>query len=192
MILPKDLNRLILQYVESPRIPDLLYQCWKEQLEYGHIDAPGNQGYCFSTKSTFQIQPADPRGRTILAGGWTFHMVFTIERLTLDDFEVIYKFDIEVVWLLRGHGMSVFHVEYDEDVSVFPLPFSLKETMPRAIKDVPSFFVGHVFKIEVETSRYPRENITPCQESLYHGGFSFDAIAMLDVVESLTPEDLLV
>ena len=178
MILPKDLNRLILQYVESPRIPDLLYQCWKEQLEYGHIDAPGNQGYCFSTKSTFQIQPADPRGRTILAGGWTCHMVFNIERLTLDESEVVYKFDIEVV--------CVFHVEYDEDNCVFPLPFSLLETMPRAIKDVPSFFVGHVFKIDVETSRYPRENITPCQESLYHGGFSFDAVAMLDLVDSLT------
>jgi len=112
MILPKDLNRLILQYVESPRIPDLLYQCWKEQLEYGQKAPPR----VFSTKSTFQIQPADPRGRTILAGGWTFHMVFKIERITLSDLEVVYKFDIEVVWLQHGNALSVYSIEYDEGI----------------------------------------------------------------------------
>ena len=177
MILPKDLNRLILQYVESPRIPDLLYQCWKDQLEYG-------PGY-FGTHTTFLIQPACPRGRTIFGDGWACHAKFVVTRHTFSSAEVLYKFDIEVVWNQNGNALSVYSVEFEEDSTSFPLKFNFLDTMPRACKDAPEYFVGHVWEIELDTSML-RGKRKMDHEHLYHGGFSFAANDMLEIVESRT------
>jgi len=182
MILPKELNRLILQFVESPRIPALLYQCWKDQLEYAN-------GY-FCVKTKFQIQPSGPRGRTAFAGGWTSHMVFTVTRHTFSDLEVAYKFDLEVVWRMGGDSLSVFSKECEEEVSMgIVFDFNVLDTMPRACKDAPEYFVGHVWEIEVDTSMLRSKRMMD-HDHLYNGGFSFNANAMLELVESLAPEDL--
>jgi hypothetical protein len=180
MILPKELNRLILQYVESPRIPDLLYQCWMDQLEYG-------QGY-FCTKTVFLIQPSGPRGRTTFSGGWSSHIVFRITRQTFANDEEVYKYDLEVVWNQDGNALSVFSVEFEEDCGVFA--FDVLDSMPRSCKGPPDYFVGHVWEIEVDTTVFRNKRMMD-HDHLYHGGFSFDANAMLELVESPTPEDLL-
>jgi hypothetical protein len=179
MILPKELNQLILQFVESPRIPDLLFQCWKEQLQYG-------SGY-FCVKTTFQIQPAGPRGRTTFSEGWTSHLVFKITRHTFSDLEVAYKYDIEVVWRQDGNsyvdnGLSVFSKEYEEDNITFPLDFTVLGSMPRACKNAPDFFVGHVWEIEVDTSVF-RNKKRKNHDHLFYGGFSFDSKEMLALIE---------
>jgi hypothetical protein len=179
MILPKELNRLILQFVESPRIPELLYQCWKDQLEYG-------VGY-FCVKTKFQIQPSCPRGRSTFAGGWTSHLVFTVTRHTFENSEVEYKLDIEAVWNQNGNALSVFSVEFEGESASFPIAFSVLDSMPRACKDAPEYFVGHVWEIEMDTSIF-RSKRKYCHEHLYHGGYSFDANCMLELVES---DDLL-
>ena len=183
MILPKDLNQLILEYTESPRIPELLYQCWKEQLNYG-------DGY-FCVKTKFMITPYGPDGRTIFSGGWTSHLCFTVTRHTLQNTEVSYKLEIEVVWRQDGidisrNGLSVFSKEYEEENTTFPLDFCVLDTLPRACKDAPEFFVGHVWNVEVITSGLYCYKLSPPFEHLHHGGFSFEAKAMLEIVESRT------
>jgi hypothetical protein len=183
MILPKDLNQLILEYTESPRIPELLYQCWKEQLKHG-------DGY-FCVKTKFMITPYGPDGRTIFSGGWTSHLMFTVTRHTLQNTEVSYKLEIEVVWRQDGidisrNGLSVFSKEYEEENTTFPLDFCVLDTLPRACKDAPEFFVGHVWNVEVITSGLYAFKLSPPFEHLHHGGFSFEAKAMLEIVESRT------
>ncbi len=183
MILPKDLNQLILEYTESPRIPELLYQCWKEQLKHG-------DGY-FCVKTKFMITPYGPDGRTIFSGGWTSHLCFTVTRHTLQNTEVSYKLEIEVVWRQDGidisrNGLSVFSKEYEEENTTFPLDFCVLDTLPRACKDAPEFFVGHVWNVEVITSGLYCYKLSPPFEHLHHGGFSFEAKAMLEIIESRT------
>jgi hypothetical protein len=187
MILPKDLNQLILEYTESPRIPELLYQCWKEQLKHGN-------GY-FCVKTKYMISPYGPDGRSTFSDGWTSHMVFTITRHTIQHTEVVYKYEIEVVWRQNGksswppssrNGLSVFSKEYEEDNTTFPLDFYVLDTLPRACKDAPEFFVGHVWDMEVITSGLYAFKLSPPFEHLNHGGFSFEAKAMLEIVESRT------
>jgi hypothetical protein len=183
MFLPKDLNRLILQFVESPRIGDLMYQCWKDQLQY-------NQGY-FCSKTKYHIQPSGPCGRSTFAGGWTSHMVFTIIRNTFSNDDVMYKYEIEVVWNMNGDALSVFSMEPEEEYTIFPIDFTVLGSMPRACTDAPEYFVGHVWEIEVDTSMF-RSKKTLDHEHLYHGGYSFAAAEMLELLETLTPEDMLV
>ena len=178
MILPKELNRLILQYVESPRIPDLLYQCWRDQLVYG-------PDY-FCTKTVFQIQPTCPRGRTTFGGGWSSHMVFSITRQTFANRDVMYSYGLEVVWNQNGNALSVYSVEFEEDLSVFA--FNVIDSMPRACRDVPAYFVGHVWEIEVDTHMFRSKRMMD-HDYLYHGGFSFGADEMLEIVENPTHGD---
>jgi hypothetical protein len=176
MILPKEINRLILQYVESPRIPVLLYQCWEDQLKYG-------VGY-FCVKTKFHIQPSCPLGRSTFYGGWSSHLVFIVTRHTFANDEVVYKFDIEVVWNQNGNGLSVFNIEFEDADASFPIAFTVLGSMPRACTDAPEYFVGHVWEIEVDTSIF-RSKRTMQHEHLYHGGYSFVADSMLEVVENL-------
>ena len=123
-------------------------------------------------------------------------MEFKITRRTFHNLEVAYKFEIEVVWRggHDGNALSVYNDEWDDeegDCTSFPLTFSVLGTMPRACTDAPEFFVGHVFDIDVDTSlHYGHTKVD--NNHLYSGGFSFEANAMLELVESVTPEDLLV
>ena len=131
---------MILQFVEAPKISQLLIDCFEDQEKYGDDN--------FRTTTKYLIQPSCPRGRQIIQG-WEPHMEFEITRRKWAD-QTVYQFTIEVVWKGHPNGLSVFTYEPEAgDVDIYDLDFSVLETMPRVISDPPDYFVGHVFDVEL-------------------------------------------
>jgi hypothetical protein len=177
LVLPRDLNRLILQYVESPSVTELIRQCWEDQLSYGEGQ--------FSTKTAYHIQPARPNGRTTF-GTWDCHLKVTFQRTCFTDGDINYNYQLEMVWCQNGDGLSVYSMESRElEIDqLFPIPFSVVGSMPRAILHAPKYFVGHVWEIERCSFRY-KDHEKLDHMHLYYGGHSFEANAMLKVLDSL-------
>ena len=187
MFLPKALNQLILKFAESPRIPDLLRQLWMDQLAYGQQTPPSHEQYHVWTITKYQIQPTSPLGDDTFADGWQVSMEFRVIRRLYHTGRVDYAYEIKVIWVGGHDGNAIYeyHDEWDDDegdMSNFPSNFTVLGTMPRVCKDVPPYFVGHVYGIEVDCSAHPGQE-TKDREHLYSGGSSFDADMMLAFVE---------
>jgi hypothetical protein len=179
MFLPRDLNGLILQYVAAPKISELLVHCFEDQLSYASS--------CDKATTTFRIQPACPAGRQTIQG-WEPNLKFVIARGTNYDGDTTYQFSIEVVWNGHPNGLSVFHFEPARaEIDIYDLDFSVVDTMPRAITDVPEYFVGHVWDIEC------RDFYGPCAQNCSYNQtesdlvtrYSFSAFPMLEILEEM-------